>query len=117
MAAQPVGPEHDQRRSGCTGKSGRVDRRRTPADQHGRERGTGGAATGAEDVGVGERIAQQHLHQHAGDREQPADGKRGQRARQAQLIDDAPVLHAERIAEPLCEQLRPEPVAARDQRQ
>ena len=49
---------------------------------------TAGAAGDAEHVGIGQRIAQQHLHQRAGQRQQAAAGEGGQRARQAQLADD-----------------------------
>ena len=41
-----------------------------------------------EDVGIGQRIAQQHLHQRARERQQAADGERRQRARQAQFAHD-----------------------------
>ena len=39
-------------------------------------------------VRIGQRIAQQDLQQRAGEREQPADGERRQRARQPQLAHD-----------------------------
>ena len=54
------------------------------AREHRAQRADGGAAGDAQHVRIGQRIAQQHLHQRAGQREQAADGERRQRARQAQ---------------------------------
>ena len=65
----------------------RRDQRRR-AREHRPERADRGAAGDAEDVRIGERIAQQHLHQRAGEREQTADGESGERARQAQFAHD-----------------------------
>ena len=65
----------------------RIDQRPRPASIA-RQRADGRAAGDAEHVRIGERIAQQHLHQRAGERERAADGERGQRARQPQLAHD-----------------------------
>src|SRR3569833_2007779 len=46
------------------------------------------AARDAEDVRIGERVAQQHLHEGTRQREQPADGEGAQCARQAQRQND-----------------------------
>ena len=61
------------------------------AGEHRPERADGGAARNAENVRIGERIAQERLHQRAGQCEQPADGERRQRARQPQLAHDGGV--------------------------
>ena len=66
-------------------------RSREPArcpDHQRAERADRRAAGDAEHIGIGERIAQQHLHQRARDREQSADGERGECARQPQIADD-----------------------------
>ena len=58
------------------------------AGEHRAQRAHGRPARNAEDVGVGQRIAEQHLHQRAGECEQAADRERRQRARQAQFAHD-----------------------------
>ena len=59
-------------------------------DRH--EQGDGGAERGAtgraENVGIGQRVAQQSLERGAGQRQRGADGHRGDDARQAQLEHD-----------------------------
>jgi hypothetical protein len=63
-----------------------------PADAEteddGQQRADAGAARNAEHVGIGERVAQQHLQQRPGQRQQAAAGETGQRARQAQAAHD-----------------------------
>jgi hypothetical protein len=69
------------------------------------------AAGDAEHVGVGQGVAQQHLHQRAGQRQQAAAGEGGQRARQAQAAH-----HFRRhAATAVAEQARPD-VARRERR-
>ncbi len=43
---------------------------------------------GAENIGLGQRVPQQDLHQHAGDREQATDRECAQRTRQPQVDDE-----------------------------
>jgi hypothetical protein len=62
-------------------------------EQHGEQRADRRAAGNAQHVGVGQRVAQQHLHQRAGQGQQAAAGEGGQGARQAQATDDVR-LHA-----------------------
>ena len=57
--------------------------------------------------GIGKRIAQERLHQRAGQREEPADGERRERARQPQFAHDggfgfgrSPLVSARRIVTP-----------------
>ena len=58
------------------------------AEQHGGECANAGTAGNAEDVRIGERIPEQHLHQRASQCQQPAAAEGGQGARQAQIEND-----------------------------
>ena len=80
-------PNTMQRRRERAGERGRRHQRRG-AGEHGAQRTDRRPARNAQDVGVGQRIAQQHLHQRAGERQQAADRERRQRAGQAQLAHD-----------------------------
>ena len=82
---QPENQEHCTERAG---KSQSVDAERRQAEQDGKQRAATGAAGNAQHVRISQRIAQQHLHQRPGQREQPAAGKSGQRARQTQFEHD-----------------------------
>ena len=82
---------HDRDRTQRADQCGKVGERQSGADQQRAERAKRGAARDAEDVGVSKRVAQQHLQQHAGGREQPAARERRERARQPQPPDH--VLH------------------------
>jgi hypothetical protein len=53
-------------------------------EDDGQQRANAGATGNAEHVGIGERVAQQHLQQGPGQRQQAATGETGQGARQAQ---------------------------------
>ena len=86
-----------------------------------------GAAGRAEDVRVGERVAQQALERRARDREPEAHDERGQHARQPQLHDDRlgrrrPALRDRPAEEPVREdrdrvgRRRPRPCRARCRR-
>ena len=57
-------------------------------DHHRAERTDRRTARDAEHVRIGERIAQQHLHERTGDREESAYGERGERARKPKILDD-----------------------------
>ena len=87
--AGPVGDrEHQQHRAEGAGCGADVDREARGARQHEPERADRGAARHAEDVGIGEGIPQQRLHQHARQRQHDAGAECGERARQAQFPDD-----------------------------
>ena len=70
------------------GGGGRIDADGGQSQHQGEQRGDRGAARHAEHVRVGQRVAQQHLQQRPGQPQQSADGKRGQRPRQAQVEHD-----------------------------
>jgi len=81
-------PEDEQHGAEGTSKCQAVDAERWQADHDGEQGADAGAAGNAEDVGVGERVAQQYLHQRASQRQQAAAGEAGEGARQAQLTND-----------------------------
>jgi hypothetical protein len=87
LESRPRQPEDEHGRHERAAERGRRHQRSHPRE-HCAQRADRGAARDTEDVGVGERIAQQHLHQRAGEREQPAHGKGRQRAGKTQLADD-----------------------------
>ena len=64
-----------------------IDCEAAEPQDHGTQCRNGCAPRATENVGFRERIAQQDLHEHAGNGQQAANGKRGKRARQAQLRD------------------------------
>lgn len=65
-----------------------IERAAAEAEDDHRDRAGGGPGGDAEDERVGQRIAQQRLHDHAADREPgPADGRQDG-TRQPQLPDD-----------------------------
>jgi hypothetical protein len=68
-------------------KANAVDEAQRQAEPAWRQRADRGPAGDAQHVGIGQRVAQQHLHQRAGQRQQAAAGEGGQRARQAQAAD------------------------------
>ena len=80
--------EHQQHRAEGAGGGADVDREAGGAGEHEPERADRGAARHAEHVGVGERVAEQRLHQDAGQRQHDAGAECGERARQAQFPDD-----------------------------
>ncbi len=88
MLAGKVAPGEREHQHDCgeraTGRAEVYGERAQPGE-HGAEGADRGTARQAQHIGIGERIAQQHLHQRARQRKQAADGKRSQRARQAQL--------------------------------
>jgi hypothetical protein len=77
--------EHQQRRRQGAGEGAAVDPHAAEARRQHQQREGRRAAGDAEHVGIGERVAQQDLHQHPGQRQQAADGEGAERARQAQL--------------------------------
>jgi hypothetical protein len=80
--------EHQRGRRQRAAECRTLDQRTANAEQHCGQGTDRGAAGGAHHVGIGQRVAQQHLHPGAGHREQAAGGERGQRARQPQLVHD-----------------------------
>jgi hypothetical protein len=77
--------EHQQHRAQGAGEGAAVHHQQGQAEQHRQQRTHRRAAGDAQHVGIGQRVAQQHLHQGAGQRQQSAAGKGRQRARQAQV--------------------------------
>ncbi len=80
--------EHAARRERRPGQGAQVQSGRGQAEQDRRERADRGAAGDAENVGIGERISEQHLQQRAGKREQRAAGESCERPRRAHAPDD-----------------------------
>ena len=65
-----------------------MQRDKARAEQHAGERTDGCAARHAEHQGIGQRVAEQRLQQHAGQGQQRADGEGGGGARQPHGPDD-----------------------------
>ncbi len=80
--------EYHQHRGEGSGEGEQVDQGQRQPGEHGRQRADRRAARNPQHVGIGQRIAQQHLHQGTRQRQQPAAGEGRQRTRQAQAADD-----------------------------
>ena len=81
--------EHQQHRGKCAGSCASVDGEPGgESREHHGERADRGATGDPEHIGIGQRIAQQGLHQHAREREHDAGAESRERARQPQLEDD-----------------------------
>lgn len=80
--------EHERDRHERAGERRHIDEPPCAAGDHRDEREAGRAAGHAEHVRIGERVAQQHLQQRAGQREQRTAREARERARQAQRADD-----------------------------
>ena len=74
-----------QRRRERTDGCPRIDPDAAQSCEHRAECRHRSTAGHAQDVGIGEWIAQQHLHEHAGERERRPGGEGTQRTRQSQL--------------------------------
>ena len=81
--------EHHQHRGERTGEGRGIDPESRRAERDRPQRAHRRTARDAEDVGVGERIAQQHLHQRARGGEQATAGEGGEGAGEAEFADDA----------------------------
>ena len=80
--------EHQHGRGQRAAGRAALDQQTTGAEQHRAERTDRSTARGAHHVRIGQRVAQQHLHQRAGQRKQTAGAEGGERTRQAQLVHD-----------------------------
>jgi len=76
--------KYQQHGGKCPAKCGQVDKPQRQAHQHGQKRTDRRAAGYAQYIGIRQRIAQQHLHQGTGQRQQTAASKGAQGTRQTQ---------------------------------